>query len=100
MTICEWCNQAGRTFYERIITDPKQSCGKEVNLCQNCQNVLERCVTLLKATYNLLKKQVESPFVLNILEETVFYDETDCDGYCLMEDIADELMLIENKTSI
>ena len=46
-------------------------------------NEFERCVTLLKATYNLLKKQVESPFVLNILEEMVFYDETDCDGYCL-----------------
>ena len=55
---------------------------------------LDRCRVLLKATYDLLYKQTESPFVLNILEEIVTYDDADCDGYCLMDDIADELMII------
>lgn len=42
---------------------------------------------LLVATYELLKKQNESPYVINILETTVNYDNAECDGYCLMEDI-------------
>lgn len=54
-----------------------------------------RLKVLLKATYKLLKKQDDSRYVLNLLEESVFYDEAECDGYCLMEDIASELMLEE-----
>lgn len=46
---------------------------------------------LLKACYELLKKQDDSSFVLNLLSETVYYDEANCDGYCLMEDIQTEL---------
>lgn len=56
----------------------------------------ERAATLLQATYALLKQQDNSPYVLNILEQTIFYDEVDCDGYCLMEDI--ENFLIDNIT--
>jgi len=48
----------------------------------------DRATTLLMATFELLKKQKNSGYVLNLLEETVFYDEADCDGNCLMEDIA------------
>lgn len=47
----------------------------------------ERAIVLLKACMELLKKQDESPYVLNILSETIFYDECECDGYCLCEDI-------------
>ena len=47
-----------------------------------------RAKILLKAAYDLLQKQQESHFVLNLLEKTVHYDEADCDGYCLQEDIA------------
>ena len=54
---------------------------------------LERAETLLKATYELLSKQEESYFVLNLLAETIFYDGTECDGSCLMEDI--EMWLLE-----
>lgn len=54
-----------------------------------------RLKVLLKATYKLLKKQDDSSYVLNLLEESVFYDGAECDGYCLMEDIARELMLEE-----
>lgn len=50
-----------------------------------------RKITLLKACMELLKKQEESTCVLNLLEETVFYDEVDCDGGCLLSDIEAEL---------
>jgi len=46
-----------------------------------------RALYLLDATYRLLENQVESRYVLNILETTVDYDDADCDGNCLMEDI-------------
>ena len=49
--------------------------------------LLERAKTLLNATKELLEKQDNSYYVLNLLEETVFYDEAECDGYCLNDDI-------------
>lgn len=53
---------------------------------------MDRKDVLLKAAYDLLKKCEESPYyTLNVLEETAFYDDTDCDGYCLKDDIAIEL---------
>jgi hypothetical protein len=51
----------------------------------------DRKTTLLKACRELLKRQDNSHHVLNLLSETVFYDEADCDGYCLLEDIEIEL---------
>ena len=47
----------------------------------------KRAIELLKACKDLLEKQENSSYVLNVLEETVFYDGTDCDGSCLLEDI-------------
>ena len=47
----------------------------------------ERAEILLKAVHDLLQKQEESHYVLNILAETIFYDEAECDGSCLKEDI-------------
>lgn len=55
----------------------------------------DRKSVLLKAAYDLLKKQDKSSMVLNLLEETAFYGEADCDGSCLMEEIAMELKLPE-----
>ncbi|MDY5098734.1 MULTISPECIES: hypothetical protein [Clostridia] len=55
----------------------------------------DRKVTLLKACLELLQKQDESPYTLDILGETAHYDGADCDGYCLMEDIKIELELDE-----
>lgn len=54
----------------------------------------DRKVTLLKACLELLQRQEDSHYVLNLLEETVYYDEADCDGGCLMEDIRAELDLL------
>lgn len=53
----------------------------------------DRKIVLLKAAYELLKKQERSTLVLNLLEETTRYDDADCDGRCLMQDIALELGL-------
>jgi len=50
---------------------------------------------LLKAAYELLKKCSESFYVLNVLEQTIFYDGVDCDGVCLANDIAHEIGLDE-----
>ena len=46
---------------------------------------------LLRAYYDMLKKAHDSHYVLDVLSTTVYYDEADCDGHCLMDDIASEL---------
>ena len=48
---------------------------------------------LLKAAYDLLKQCEKSSYVLNALSTTTHYDDAECDGYCLMDDIAMELGL-------
>jgi len=47
----------------------------------------DRSIILLRACYDLLKKQDNSGYTLDLLETEVFYDEANCDGMCLMEDI-------------
>lgn len=54
-----------------------------------------RARELFKAVIDLLVKQRESDVVLNLLEETVHYDDAECDGYCLMEDICH--LLVDNS---
>ena len=56
---------------------------------------LERAIILLKATKELLEKQNSSCYVLNMLEQTVFYDGVECDGSCLIDDIGYLLEEIE-----
>ena len=51
-----------------------------------------RAIELFKAVIELLSKQKEADVVLNMLTETVYYDEAECDGYCLMEDICNLLV--------
>ena len=48
---------------------------------------LSRARTLLKATHELLEIAKKSPYVLDTLCIVVHYDEADCDGNCLKEDI-------------
>lgn len=52
---------------------------------------MDRKTILLRAAYDLLKQQNESGEVLNVLSLVAYYDDADCDGYCLLEDIANEL---------
>lgn len=59
-----------------------------------CYKEQDRKTVLLKACYDLLKKQNESIYVLNMLEQTVCYDDMECDGSCLLEDIESELSLV------
>lgn len=49
--------------------------------------LLERAKTLLKATKELLEKQENSSYVINVLEQTIVYDGIECDGVCLKDDI-------------
>lgn len=44
-------------------------------------------ITLLKATKDLLDKQDKSGEVLNLLDEIVRYEDSDCSGSCLLDDI-------------
>lgn len=53
----------------------------------NKQEALDRAKVLLSATYGLLKEQEDSPYVLNILDTLINYDDTVCDGSCLKDDI-------------
>ena len=46
-----------------------------------------RARELLEACIELLSKQKESDCTLNMLEETVYYDEEENDGSCLIDDI-------------
>lgn len=73
-----------------------QYCGKNISTglgthCTHKQDVqrrsADRAVVLLKAARDMLEKADEGPFVVDVMSETVFYDGTDCDGYCLKEDI-------------
>ena len=54
---------------------------------KNLLDALSRAKTLLKAAGTLLKKQEDSNYVLNLLAETIYYDEAECDGSCLLDDI-------------
>lgn len=51
----------------------------------------DRKTVLLKACRDMLVKCRDSQFIVYPMETTVFYDEADCDGYCLFEDIENEL---------
>jgi len=47
----------------------------------------DRKITLLKACRELLNRQLNSGYVLDLLSESIFYDGAECDGNCLLEDI-------------
>ena len=51
----------------------------------------DRAIVLLKACLDLLNKQEEHKYNLNLLIEDVFYDGEYHDGYTLSDDIADYL---------
>ena len=48
---------------------------------------------LLRAAYDLLKRSTKDYYVREATSIVVHYDDADCDGYCLMDDIASELDL-------
>ena len=42
---------------------------------------------LLKATLDILKKCEEGPYVKDVFMQTAIWDDAECDGGCLMEEI-------------
>ena len=52
----------------------------------------DRATVLLKAVLEILNKCDAGPYVKDFFENTAFYDGTDCDGYCLKDDIEQFLM--------
>lgn len=52
---------------------------------------MDRKTILLRACRDLLQKQNESGYVLNLLEECVTYDGYEVEGSILLEDIIDEI---------
>ena len=52
---------------------------------------MDRKEYLLRVCLELLQRAEDSSHVLDVISETFHYDEADCDGYCLMEDIKIEL---------
>lgn len=55
---------------------------------------------LLRAAYDLLKRSTQSRFVEEATSILVHYDGANCDGYCLMDEIAQELNLEEGTQPI
>lgn len=55
---------------------------------------MDRKTELLIACRDMLIKCRDSHYVLSPMETTVFYDDADCDGYCLLDDI--EIVLDKN----
>ena len=51
----------------------------------------DRKTVLLRACLEVLEEQNNMRILINVLESTVIYDNTECDGYCLMNDIREEL---------
>lgn len=48
---------------------------------------------LLRAAYDLLKRSTGDYYVRDATSIVIRFDDANCDGYCLMEDIAAELGL-------
>lgn len=77
---------------EYIVNNRKDA----ISVCwsvKDCQQIatwlreLQRARVLLKATHDLLEAADDSSYVEDVLAILVHYDDTDCDGSCLMEDI-------------
>jgi hypothetical protein len=52
---------------------------------------MNRKEILLRAAYDLIKRSTQESYVQAAEEINVFYDDANCDGHCLMDDIAIEL---------
>jgi len=59
---------------------------------------MTRTEELLRAAYDIIKTCEQSSVVLSPLEVTAFYDEADCDGYCLLADIESHLDMEEDDS--
>ena len=72
---------------EEIMKQAKAGLKKQEAQIKELNARWERANVLLKAAHELLTKQKESKTVLNLLEEMTVYDDAECDGFSLLEDI-------------
>ena len=59
------------------------------------QDQQERAKILLQAALDILEKCSETMYVRDVFEVTAIWDEAECDGYCLKDDI--EILINEIK---
>jgi hypothetical protein len=62
--------------------------------------MMDRKDILLRAAYDLLKRSTEDHYVREATSIITRYDDANCDGYCLMEDIAEVLGIDERADPI
>ncbi len=60
----------------------------------------DRKEILLRAAYDLLKRSTQDYYVREATSIYTRFDDANCDGYCLMEDIAAELGLDDDEQPI
>ena len=61
---------------------------------------MDRKDILLRAAYDLIKRSTEGSYVEETAAIYVRYDDANCDGHCLMDDIASELGLEERTRPV
>lgn len=60
-------------------------------VAKETESIMARAEILLTAAFDLLDLQKKSKETLDLLEQIVRYDDSDCDGHSLHEDIAELL---------
>lgn len=60
----------------------------------------DRKEVLLRAAYDLIKRSEEGHYVEETGSIKVMYDDANCDGLCLMDDIAAELGLEDGTMAV
>jgi hypothetical protein len=60
----------------------------------------DRKTILLRAAYDLLKRASQDHYVSEATSIVTRFDDANCDGYCLMQDIATELDLDDDTQPI
>jgi len=61
----------------------------------------DRKSVLLRAAYDLLKQAKDDHYVRSAISDILtYYDGAECDGHCLMTDIANELGLDEGTAPL
>lgn len=83
---------AHELYYEKGRRDALRDLLREARQKRKEESMkIDRKKVLLKAAYDLLRKANDSHYVEQAISIKVRYDNAECDGYCLMEDIAEEL---------
>ncbi len=58
---------------------------------------IDRRDVLLKAAYDILSKLDKMDYVESALYLTAYWDDAECDGFCLRDDIAEVLGLTKGE---